>query len=160
MSIPSLLPIGGAALGVLASRAIGELSQGLSFRQLLMAPQHDSASNNGEIDREKAQSNLNEQLPQFARRLHDRLKSAGISISHPFTLRNDGFGSLVVDGDHPDRAAIEEIFSRDRELAEEFQAIAAAATEWRDHDPNAATGSRFGEFRLDFADGAAVIRFE
>jgi hypothetical protein len=153
MAIPSLLPIGGAALGVLASRAISGLSQGLSFQSLMAEPKKDPSTTS--VIETQPILNLDEALPKFTRRLYERLHAEGVDLSQPFSLKYTASGSVVLDGDHPDRATIEDILSQDHQLALELKAIESAVTDHRDE-----TSDPFGEFRLRFEDGIAVIQFE
>ena len=161
MSITSLLPIGGAALGVLASKAMAGFSDSLSFQALLHGGQETKPEKNPSAAVEKpVPLDLAQAIPQFVAKLRDRLQSVGVDLSSPLTLREDGNGSVTVDGGHPDQAAIEEAFLQDPQLLAAFQSIAAAASEQRQSLPLGLHGSQFEEFRLNLINGAASIGFE
>ncbi len=160
MPVPSLLPIGGAAIGLLASRTLTSLVDGLSFKSVLTGNQATGSDKNGTTATEARVSlNLAEVTPQFVSGLRDRLQAAGVDLSQPFTLKDDGHGTVIVDGEHPDRATIERVLAEDSKLASEFQEIASAASERRQSYP-LGMDNVFGEFRLKFSDGIAAIRFE
>jgi hypothetical protein len=86
------------------------------------------------------------------------MRQSGVNPSIPFTLKDDGTGGILVDGEHPDRSTIEELFRGDSELMAQFHEIAAAATSRRQASPG--VEGRFGEFRLSLDAGSAAIYFE
>lgn len=160
MPLTSLLPIGGAALGMLAARTLAGLTENLSFQSHLLGSQASNSdkSSTGSTDT-RVTVNLEKSLPQLVSDLHERFLAAGVDLSQPIVLKDDGHGGLLVDGDHPDRSLIEDILSQDSKLSADFQAVAAAATERRQSYALSADNA-FGEFRLRFADETAAVRFE
>jgi hypothetical protein len=158
MTLTPLLPIGGAALGVLAGRTLAGISQGLAFGSLLAGNPSDG---NQEVvsNHPSVSVNLDEALPQFISDLRERLQTAGIDFSHSFTLKEDGSGGVIVDGSHPDSSVIEGLLAHDPKLLASFQAIAAAASQRRQND-SLDHESAFAEFRLSFTQGVAAIHFE
>jgi hypothetical protein len=70
-------------------------------------------------------------------------------------LKDDGWGNVIVDGDHPDRLAIEELLASNEKLREEFLEIARTATANRDQSV-AQFGPSLGEFRLQINDDVAA----
>ena len=144
---------------MLASKAFSSLSNGLSFELQLAGESAPSDSKENAGKETQVSLDLTQALPQFLSQLRDRLGAAGVDLSQSFTLKDDGMGAIVVEGEHSDRLAIEYILSQDPKLNEQFQAIAAATSEKRQADPSGAE-NRFGEFRLTLANGAANIHFE
>jgi hypothetical protein len=159
MPLSSLLPVGGAALGILAAKTLSSFSDGLSFKSHLAEKSNDKPDKAIGPEPPRVTVNLTEALPKFVSDLRDRLGRAGVDLSQPFVLKEDGQGGLIVEGDHPDRSTIERLLSDDPLLVSEFQAIAGAAVEQRQRLP-LGNDNAFGEFRLAFADGRVAVRFE
>ena len=158
MTLTPLLPIGGAALGVLAGRTLAGISQGLAFGTLLAGKPSDG--NQEAVSNHPSVSvNLDEALPQFISDLRERLQTAGIDFSQSFTLKEDGDCGVIFDGSHPDNSVIEGLLAHDPKLLADFQAIAAAASQRRQND-SLDQESAFAEFRLSFTHGVAAIHFE
>jgi hypothetical protein len=103
--------------------------------------------------------NLDEALPPYVARLRGRLQAAGVDLSQPVTLKDDGHGTILVDGDHPDRSTIERILADDYQLRSGLQELAAAASEQR-RGVGFEVDDPFGEFRLAIDNGSAAVRFE
>jgi hypothetical protein len=121
----------------------------------------DVADSIGQLGPRDAQhlSRLTErELGEFVRELRERLTAAGIDTSTSFELISRGDGEIVVDGHHPQRPDIEEIFSSHPSLADKFQRLVAAATaEARQQDPDEA---RDREFHLELISGSIPeVRF-
>ena len=157
-----LLPIGAAALGSFALKTVGQLNPGEFLRELWNGNNHEPAaeiqpSDSGSATRKTTDLTL--AIPSLVEHLRTRLQSAGVQLSQPITLKEDGWGGVVVDGDHPDRLAIEELFASDQELRAEFQTISQAATSERDRLASG-FGPSLGEFRLQIDRETAAIAFE
>lgn len=162
-----LIPIGGVALGTLALSALRELHPGQFLHELWKGRNEAGSEGSTEADASKADadSGVTEQvdpsraLHSLVNQLRTRLVAAGVDVTQPIILKDDGRGGVIVDGDHPDRVAIEELFAADALLRSEFQSVARAATE--DKDELAPwLGPSWGEFRLHLDEDEAEIRFE
>jgi hypothetical protein len=158
MALSSLLPIGGAALGALAARTLGGLGESLSFQDhLRREAERAEPAAAGPATEPQATLDLATALPDFIAQLQERLEAAGVDLTQPLTLKPDGNGGIMVDGEHPDRALVESLL-QDSELAGTFEEIAAAATERRRAQPG--VDNVFGEFRLRMDGKSAAIGFE
>jgi|GEM_PF-1504756 len=60
----------------------------------------------------------------FLGALNTKLEEAGIDTDTPITLKRNADGTIEVAGDHPDKEAIEALFTEEPVLAEAFNAIA------------------------------------
>ncbi|MEF3697805.1 hypothetical protein [Desulfolutivibrio sp.] len=60
----------------------------------------------------------------FLGALNTKLEEAGIDTEIPITLKRNADGSIEVAGDHPDKEAIEALFTEEPVLSEAFNAIA------------------------------------
>jgi hypothetical protein len=147
------------AAGTLKGLSQG-LAAGLSFPGEL-AKSHSAAEERAEtpVTELPTTIDLEELIPKFAAGLRDRLRGAGIDPAIPFTLKEDGNGGLLVDGDHPHRAAIEDLLAQDSELLSQFQEIAREANQRRNASP-AGLDDPFAEFRLSLSGQTAAIYFE
>ena len=72
-------------------------------------------------------------LESLAARIKQQLAEAGIDVSQPLTLTDDGLGGIAAQG-HPQRAAIEELLESDVLLLRDFDRLhddyeAAAASD-------------------------------
>lgn len=155
----SLLPIGGAALGVAAFQALrGSADNFLSH--LWPGKENAAATEDGGKAPDPASSiDLNEAISTLAEKIRLRMKAAGSDLREPLRLKSDAWGHVVVDGDHPDRMILEDMFATDAELSGEFQAIQEAAYEHQSryaapHLPAS------GEFRLWLGPREATYVFE
>ncbi|WP_461208503.1 hypothetical protein [Desulfocurvus sp. DL9XJH121] len=63
----------------------------------------------------------------FVDALTDRLGEQGVDITQSFLLTTDDEGNIVVDGEHPDKEAIEEILNSDKTLKAAYETIAEQA---------------------------------
>ncbi|HUG69717.1 MAG TPA: hypothetical protein VMM76_18340 [Pirellulaceae bacterium] len=152
MSLPSLLPLAGAAIAPVLGKVIGGVTGGLSFIEALHNQEPDSAADAVEATES---STLQQDFADLADRLRERFTQFGIDLSTPLRLKHDGRDRVVVDGDHPDRVLIESIFGNDEELTNLFAAVAASANEGDD-----ATGSVITkEFRFVLSQTDARIEF-
>lgn len=159
MPLSALLPIGGAALGMLASRAFSGIANELSFKDFLGQGEIEGSANPESVIAPRSEINLQEAVTGFGTELREKLAASGVDLSQKLTLKSGLHGAIEVDGDHPQRAAIEDLLNRDDQLASAFQQISAAATETRRRTA-VGTENRFGEFRLECTSGEAMIRFE
>jgi hypothetical protein len=124
MAATSLLSIAGvAAAATLAREAVSAVGSGLSFAAELarQGREEETAPADG---RDSAQEQFATVLAQFARRLHQRLASAGLATSVPIELAADGLGGIDVGDSHPQQAAIEQLLAADDSLREQFAALA------------------------------------
>jgi hypothetical protein len=144
----------------MAARSLANLTEKLSFRSHLFegeakqAAEHSSGSADILVS-----SNLDKALPHLVSDLRERFRAAGVDLSEPIQLKEDGHGGVVVNGDHPDRSLIEDIFAGDSKLTDDFQQVAAAAVQQR-QNYSLSSDNPFGEFRLNIDGGSAAIRFE
>jgi hypothetical protein len=136
MSLFGLSSLAPAGLGAIAGQAAGRLVDGFSFAESLLRPEDASPEETKSVPvepTEQATSEFQEALHDFRQRLQLRLAAQGVDLGRPITLRGDGFGGVEVEGDHPDRARIEQILAGDAELTADFQRLsgqyAAAAGE-------------------------------
>lgn len=123
MTLPSLLPIAGAAVPAL-ERVIDRVAEGLSFLDVLH--QAESSEATAAVDEAETSANLEQDFAKLVNRLRQRFAELGIDLVTPVHLKQDERDRVVVDGDHPDRVLIESIFAGDDELASLFKQIAAA----------------------------------
>ena len=68
-------------------------------------------------------------LEQFQKRANLKLAASGVDTTRAVHLAAGPADSIEVADGHPDRAAIEQLLSTDKELRALFEAIAAAAEE-------------------------------
>lgn len=159
MPLSTLLPIGGAALGAIASRAISSLSQGLNFREHLSQADGAGAEDTKPATSPRSHFNLKDAVTRFVAQLQQQLESYGVDSSQAVTLKLGPQGAIEVDGDHPERAKIEDLLRQDGDLTAAFRELSATATENRERFA-VGNDNRFGEFRLEVRAGEASIRFE
>lgn len=151
MSLPSLLPLAGAAIAPVLGKVIGGVTGGLSFIEALNKQEPDGA-----VAVEATESStLQQDFADLADRLRERFTQLGIDLSTPLRLKHDGRDRVVVDGDHPDRVLIESIFGNDEELTNLFAAVAASAKDADDATDSVITK----EFRLVLSQTDARIEF-
>jgi hypothetical protein len=147
MALSPLLPAAAAAVAPFALKAVRKLSEGLSFADVLRRGGEDrSASSAATEGRQAAPQDLldiglanpgraarlesvrretQEAMERFRRSLEQRLVEAGIDPSHPIQLQADGRGGVIVGGEHPQRAFIEQVFAEHPELARAFHGLLA-----------------------------------
>lgn len=152
MTPPSLLPLAGAVIAPVLGRVIENVSEGLSFLNVLHKQEQ-----NGEAEEVRAAEarSLEADLTDLADQLRERFAQLGIDLSPPLRLKQDGHDRIVVDGNHPDRVLIESIFGSDDQLASLFHEVAEAATNSRQKSGPAITQ----EFRLVLGQSDALIDF-
>jgi hypothetical protein len=125
MSGAMLWPIAGAASVGLARATAVAVNSGLSFAAELAqemsgaAISADSRAKGAANGRREA---IQRRIEQFAERVKQQLEAAGIDLSKPLTLTADGLGGLTP-GDHPQRAAIEELMQTDYLLLRDFERL-------------------------------------
>ena len=132
MSLSPLLPIAGAAVGSIASRVTEGISNSFAdVLQRMRLPGESAASGqNPDSLRTNSGSSVggptdSAALERFRIALTQQLDVAGVDLSKPVHLRGDGFGRLVLQGDHPDRAIIEMVLHENVSLAAMFNELAA-----------------------------------
>lgn len=160
--ISSLLPVGGAALGALALETLRHMPPGKFLQELLngsSSPSESPASSREATTATRITLDLPKAIPAFAAKLRQRLGDMGVGLEQPITLKSDGHGGILVDGDHPHRMLVEDLVAFDDELAADFRAIAAAATEEHERQ-SAATGGLSRDFRLRIGPQASTVGFE
>ena len=69
---------------------------------------------------------LKEKTAAFAETLDRRFALAGVDTRIPVQMDVTSDGTIVVRGDHPDKAKIERLFAEDPDLANEYRGIASA----------------------------------
>jgi hypothetical protein len=155
-----LLPVGLAALGTLAVQTVRQLKPGDFLRELYGTDEKPAESAPAKThSAAQTAADLSAAIPAFIEQLRTQLQSVGVELDQPIVLKEDGWGGVVVDGDHPHRTVIEELFASDESLRADFQQIARAATTQRDQS-SLGFGPSLGEFRLQMDAGAAAIAFE
>jgi hypothetical protein len=130
MASSALLPVIGVAGIGLARAATAAIGEGLSFAAEL-ARGSDPKVQPEQAEQQRAQ--LQRRIEAFAARIKQQLAQAGIDISQPLTLTDDGLGGIAAQG-HPQRAAIEELLESDVLLLRDFDRLqddyeAAAASD-------------------------------
>lgn len=128
MSLPSLLPLAGAALAPVLGKVIDGVAEGLSFLEVLHNQESDSVA---DAVQAAEPSTLQDDLAEFADRLRETFARLGIDLTTPLRLKQDGRDRIIVDGDHPDRVLIESIFRDDEELTNLFNQVAESAVRGR-----------------------------
>ena len=152
MTLPSLLPLAGAAIAPVLERVIDGVTEGISFLDVLHKQERNSKS---DAVQAAAASSLEQDLAELADRLQERFTQLGIDLATPIRLKQDGRERVVVDGDHPDRVLIESILGSDPELAHLFNSVAESATEQRNKPDSGVTK----EFHLVLEQTEALIEF-
>lgn len=130
MASAALWPIIGATGIGLARTATAVIGEGLSFAAEL------ARGSNSEVHPDQAEQQreqLQRRIEAFASQIKQQLAEAGIDVSQPLTLTDDGLGGIAA-LDHPQRAAIEELLEGDFSLLRDFDRLkddyeAAAASD-------------------------------
>jgi hypothetical protein len=163
MTLP-LPHVGAAALGTLAYQAVRHLKPGEFLRELwgnehAAQPVKPPVGASDRPDTTPPAVDLVQAVPAFAAKLARHLAAAGVQVnpSQPIVLKDDGRGGVMLDGDHLDRAAIEQVLAEHAGLRADFLAIASAAADQRQH---LAVGLLPDEFRLAIHGGEATWYFE
>ena len=152
-----LIPVGIAALGSLAVKTMRQLNPGDFLRELCGTNDEAVGSKPSSLkDSSPTVLDLSHAIPAFIEEFRDLLPAA---LEQPIVLKEDGWGGVIVDGDHPDRLVIEDLLASNAKLREDFQTIARAATSQRDQSA-AEFGRSLGEFRLQITGDVAGIGFE
>ena len=151
-----LAPVGIATLGSLAVQTMRQLSTGDFLRELCGG--NDKPAESTPDVTEPSALDLSRAVPAFIEKLRELLP-ADVDAAQPIVLKEDGWGGVVVDGEHPDRLAIEDLLAADEKIRAEFQTLARAATLERDK-ASAVSGQSLGEFRLRIEGDTAAIGFE
>ena len=164
MAISSLLSIAGNTLAPFAREVVEQATGGLSFEKLLrlgrptgkdarsavdfsasQLPASPDASSPTAAQLEAIRRQPPKELEAYVDRLRERLLAAGIDLTKAIPLKVGLGGEIQVDGDHPDRAAIEDLLATDSQLAATFRMLANTLTKQFD----ATSGEPFSsEFRL------------
>ena len=152
MTLPSLLPLAGAAIAPIVGKAIDEVTDGLSFLATLHRQEQAAAANAGQTDQS---SSLESDFVKLTNQLRERLASFGVDLTTPVRLKQDERNRVVVDGNHPDRVLIESIFGNDDELTNLFQQVADAASQAQREKTSEITG----DFRFVIEPTGALIEF-
>jgi hypothetical protein len=145
MASAALWPVIGAAGIGLARAATAVVGEGLSFAAEL------ARGSNSEIhpdEAEQQREQMRSRIEAFAARIKQQLAEAGIDVSQPLTLTDDGLGGIAA-LDHPQRAAIEELLESDYLLLRDFDRL-------QDDYEAAAAGDNSlpNEFRLVVSEGS------
>ncbi|MBC8351168.1 MAG: hypothetical protein H8E66_04230 [Planctomycetes bacterium] len=152
MTLPSLLPLAGAAIAPVLGKVIESVSERLSFLDVLHKQEQSGEAE--EVQSVKT-STLESEFAELADRLRERLSPFGIDLSTPLRLKQDGRDRIVVEGDHPDRVLIEGIIGSDEGLASLFNEVAKSATSSRQETKRGITG----EFQIVLRPTDASIEF-
>ena len=101
-----------------SNEAVGRrLSELLGFPTLEELSQMQSPGSSGVIRLEDLRAAYAEAFEEFQERLGGLLEEAGVDRSELARLRSDATGRIFVANDHPDKAAIEQLFEDNPELA-------------------------------------------
>lgn len=143
MASAALWPVMGAAGIGLARAVTATIGEGLSFAaELARGSEPGVQPTQGAQQREQ----LKQRIEALAERIKQQLAAAGIDVSQPLTLTDDGLGGIAA-LDHPQRAAIEELLEGDFLLLRDFDRLQD------DYEAAAATDNSLpGEFRLIVAE--------
>lgn len=153
MTLPSLLPLAGAAIAPMMAKAIEGVAEGLSFLDVLHGQEQASAAD--AVQAAEPQT-LQQDLAELAERLRERFSQLGIDLTTPLRLKQDQRDRVVLDGDHPDRVLVESVFGNDDELTNLFNTIADSAAGQRRQTGSGVTR----EFRLVLGQSNAAIEFD
>jgi hypothetical protein len=118
MASASLLPVLGVAGIGLARAATAAIGEGLSFAAELMRGEEPPASTS--VEQEPGE--IPQAINALVSRIKKQLAAAGIDVTQPLTLTSDGLGGITA-GDHPQRAAIEELLESDVLLLRDFERL-------------------------------------
>jgi hypothetical protein len=124
MSITSLLPIAGAAAGVVAACASSAASGATEAFANLFAEKPQTHSLD-EPPKLPSPSEAEAMLAQVKDRLYARLREMGIALQQPVKLAVDAFGKVRETSGNPQGPAIEEVLASDDALANTFRQAAA-----------------------------------
>ena len=144
MPVSPLLPLAAPAAVQLVERLREQVAGGLTFAQTLAARisdrrighDTDEVVSPGEpggpvatpASLAHAQELSAQQLDRFLEQFESFAAKRDIDVTRGIELKLDGRGRVVLANDHPDRAAIEQHFESDGELAAAFRRVAAAFT--------------------------------
>lgn len=81
----------------------------------------------GQITLEEMRQFLQEKSADLADELRTRLSTMGVDITEPLDLDVASDGSIVVAGDHPQKAEIEAMFAADPELSNRVRQVSSTA---------------------------------
>ena len=84
------------------------------------------------------EARFQEVFAEYQTDLRDRLVESGVSLDTPFALLPNASGGVVVAGNHPDRDAIEALFTEDSEFRNRFAQVSSMATFIHSAQENAA----------------------
>jgi hypothetical protein len=127
MSNIALLALGGVAATSLAKSAAQAVSNGVSFATELaksFQPGAEDPASAQQAARDGMRLEHEVRIAEFAARVRRNLEAAGIDVSEPLALTSDGLGGIAIAGDHPQRAAIEDLLAGDVLLQRDFQRLA------------------------------------
>ena len=157
-----LIPVGGIGLATLAWNGLRQFQPGQFLRELWGGADPDMAASEFEPSDTSIATetlDLSQSVLSLAKELRFRFSAAGVDLSQPLVLKDDGNGGVIIDGDHPDRATVEYLLAASPNLRAEFQSVLRAATE--KHDKLAPwLGQCLGEFRLELDEYTSAVRFE
>ena len=125
MTITSLLPLAGAAAGVVAACASSAVEGASSAFGKLFAKQEPEAKSLDEPLELPSQSDAEAALAQFRDRLYARLAEAGVKLEQPIKLAVDAFGKIRETSGHPQAQEIEQVLASDDALANTFRRAAS-----------------------------------
>jgi hypothetical protein len=85
------------------------------------------AAADGVITGEEMRAARDEAKAEYQRRFSAAIAAQAIDTSVPLKLQSDAMGRVVVVGDHPDKARIEQLFAEDGELNNAFKKASSLA---------------------------------
>ena len=164
MLLPThILPLAASTVAPLAERVT---QQGLSFAETLLGlgrsgpPAASQPEGSLELQSPGYHEHLFElrerELDSFLDRFLNSLRQLDLDSSLGIDLKLSGRQDVVVDGDHPRRADIEELFVRNSELADGFRRTVAAATA---HQRITAPENSGRDLRISIQNGSAAFRW-
>ncbi len=150
MSMSSLVPLATVGAVTAASYAKGTWHAGKSFLDNLISAEPPCAPK-----RQPSVSDLADPSPQafqdavesLQRILQTRLLARGIDTTRSFELSCDDRGQIMIDGDHPQRAEIEDLFRNDPALTDAATRILSGAAQFRTASTAGSTLSQTADLR-------------
>jgi hypothetical protein len=137
----ALLPLAAATAQYLVREVGGVVKQGVSFVEMLQAPDATATTaattevgsragesleltSDSQLVRWKtAWQNMDAQTAALHQILVDKLQASGVDLSDAIELRTDADGRILVAPGHPDRGAIEQVLDADPELTSQLRTL-------------------------------------
>jgi hypothetical protein len=132
MSIAALIPVAGAAVSAVTTTAGLALDHGLAFLNELTgqgtaASEAEPTSATDGSSPEKLnplEKQFSSRLKQFEDEFRRRLRAMGITGDVALQLGEQSWGTVGVEGEHPQKEAIDSLFASDPLLASQYHSLA------------------------------------